>query len=66
MFMPTVNYLQVVDCEYDTAKRAQLIVSVENRNEIVTKATSRNKSKLMKAFLYMNQLKQTSKDCKET
>ena len=45
--MPTVNYLRVIGCEHDAA----------NWNESYRKAHRNGKMKLMKAYLYTNQLK---------
>ena len=44
--MPTVNYLQVIGCEHDAA----------NRNMSNRKDHRNGKAKLMKAYLYTNQL----------
>ena len=45
--MPTVNYLQVIDCERDAA----------NWNESYRQGNRNGKTKLMEAYLYTNQLK---------
>ena len=45
--MPTVNYLQVIACEHDAA----------NWNESYRKDHQNGKTKLIKAYLYTNQLK---------
>ena len=44
---PTVSYLQVIGCEHDSA----------NWNESYRKDHRNGKMKLMKAYLYSNQLK---------
>ena len=45
--MPTVNSLRVTDCEQEAV----------NRNESYRKDYGNGKMKLMKAYLYTNQLK---------
>ena len=45
--MPTVNYLRVIGCEHDAA----------NSNESYSKDHRNGKAKLVKAYLYTNQLK---------
>ena len=45
--MPSVNYLRVIGCEHDAA----------NWNESYRKYHWNDKMKLMKAYLYTNQLK---------
>ena len=45
--MPTVNYFRVIACEDDTA----------NRKKSYGKDNHNGKRKLMKAYLYTNQLK---------
>ena len=52
--MLTVNYLWVIGCEHDAA----------NWNESYRKEHRNGKMKLMKAYMYTNKLKQTSKDDK--
>ena len=52
--MPTVKYLRATDCEHDAAKR-QDSYRKDNRN---------GKRKLMKAYIYTNQFKESSKDRK--
>ena len=50
--MPIVNYLRVIGCEHDAA----------NLFKSYMKDHQYGKMKLMKAYLYTNQLKQTSKN----
>ena len=45
--MPTVNYLRVIDFEHDAA----------NWNESYRKSHRNDKTKLIKVYLYTNQLK---------
>ena len=52
--MLTVNYLRVIGCEHDAVKW----------NESYRKDNRNGKMKLMKAYLYTNQLQSTSKDDK--
>ena len=52
--MATVNYLRVIGCEHDVA----------NRNESYKKDHRNGKRKLIKDYLYSNQLKYTSEDDK--
>ena len=52
--MPTVNYLRAIGCEHDAA----------NWKESYRNCHQNGKTKLMKAYLYTNQLKYTSKDDK--
>ena len=50
--MPTVNYQEVIDDEHDA----------DHRNESYRKYNQNDKRTLMKAYLYTNQLKLTSRD----
>ena len=50
--MPTVNYLRVIGCEHDAA----------NWKESYRGGHRNGKMKLMKAYLYTDQLNLTSKD----